>query len=739
MHSIDYLYLNVRFLKMNRIESKKKTIQIFIFVCSLLASCAYAQTSKAVLNGSSCAKPEYPSSSRRSEEEGTVQLKFLVGADGKILHSEVEKSSGFGRLDQATLEALSKCNFKPGMKDGLPIESFASLRYTFKLPSPQVPANSDTRPAKSTSAGEISFEPNSSYVASSKLTTYIDKAKAINLEVIVVVGYAESSEINPQQLSLSRAESIKFVMVSSGINPDRIYVEAKGAPQLAKSLAQIEIVGTVNTGTSLTPNKAGNRCEGNVQSLFDQCIGLINYKNGDSFYGYFQKGRRQGEGTFTFANGDKYVGSFVDDKFQGQGKFTWKSSGNFYIGEFDNSIRQGLGYFVYGTGERFAGQYKNEKREGFGAEYLSDGSVLRFGKYKNGNLNESGLIDKNLQQTLEAFSQKTDPEFYKKIIAKRTELENGEKAKEQETIRIAEAQKRDEAKRLVAENTKKIEADKAIQKELEQQRFENERLRAEAAASKTREQQLEAEIQKEKEKVANSKPQFQVSKIKAYALVVGNAAYSGSGKLVNPTNDAKAMSQKLKSLGFHVTEVLDATRPKLAAALSQFSQASSSADLTLLYYAGHGGQISGINYMLPIDLDFRDLKQVSLQGISLNSVVEEFMPGKTKLIFFDACRDNPLMQVAGRSVQRGLAPINVSEGTLISFATKDGQLAQDGVGKNSPFTTALLEHLSDPDDIQVILRKVREKVMKNTGGKQQPWDYGSLTGGALVLSAIKPK
>jgi uncharacterized caspase-like protein len=139
-----------------------------------------------------------------------------------------------------------------------------------------------------------------------------------------------------------------------------------------------------------------------------------------------------------------------------------------------------------------------------------------------------------------------------------------------------------------------------------------------------------------------------------------------------------------------------------------------------LFYAGHGVQISGTNYMLPIDLNLNDLSQVPLQGVSLNSVVEQYLPGKTKLVFLDACRDNPLMQTASRSVSRGLAPINVSEGTLIAYSTKDGQVAQDGDGKNSPFTTALLQHLGDPDDIAVVLRKVREKVMKNTGGKQQP-------------------
>ena len=244
------------------------------------------------------------------------------------------------------------------------------------------------------------------------------------------------------------------------------------------------------------------------------------------------------------------------------------------------------------------------------------------------------------------------------------------------------------------------------------------------------------------------KDQFQIAtpniglpqkSINAYALVIGNSAYAGSGKLTNPVNDARSIAAKLRELGFKVTEVTDADRNKLVSALALFSRTASDADLSLLFYAGHGVQITGTNYMLPVDLNLNDLSQAPLQGISLNDVVEKYLPGKTKLVFLDACRDNPLMQVANRGVSRGLAPINVSEGTLISYATKDGSVAQDGDGKNSPFTSALLEHIGDPDDIAVVLRKVREKVMKTTGNKQQPWEYGSLTGGALVLSAIKPK
>ncbi len=261
---------------------------------------------------------------------------------------------------------------------------------------------------------------------------------------------------------------------------------------------------------------------------------------------------------------------------------------------------------------------------------------------------------------------------------------------------------------------------------------------AEAEAAKRRQQELEVQLAAA-QSTAQQIPSTGSTTIRsAHALVIGNAAYPGSGRLDNPVNDANAISLKLRSMGFTVTTVTDANRQRLVQAMSQFRRSAASADLSLLFYSGHGVQIFGTNYILPTDVDQTDTAQATIQGVRLNEVIENFMPGKTKIVFLDACRDNPLQRTGDRSVTKGLAPISVAEGTLISYATKDGQVAADGVGsKNSPFTQALLEHLADPQDIGVVLRKVREKVMKATGGKQQPWEYGSLTGGELVLSQIK--
>lgn len=279
-----------------------------------------------------------------------------------------------------------------------------------------------------------------------------------------------------------------------------------------------------------------------------------------------------------------------------------------------------------------------------------------------------------------------------------------------------------------------------LRKRLEEQRRQQEQAVAlaesRAAAENAR---LRAEVDALRNQPTPARPPQNLATVnEAHALVIGNSAYGGSNRLANPVNDARAMTAKLRALGFKVTEIRDAGREQMVRGLAEFSRTAARADLTLLFYAGHGVQIAGANYMIPVDMSLSDPGQAALQAVSINQAVEQYLPGKTKLVFLDACRDNPLMASGARGVTKGLAPINVSEGTLISYATKDGQTADDGAGQsNSPFTAALLEHLSDPEDIAVVLRTVRAKVMQRTNNRQQPWEYGSLTGGALVLSAIR--
>jgi hypothetical protein len=361
-----------------------------------------------------------------------------------------------------------------------------------------------------------------------------------------------------------------------------------------------------------------------------------------------------------------------------------------FLGEWRDGKYNGLGSYTYPNGRKYVGAFRDYQPNGEGIEYALDGTVLRSGIWKDNLLVKSITIDPArfpFNPAVNLTSSVSEP------------------------ISVT---------------------DSAIR--------ERDRLAAEVETERRKRQELEEQLAQAKEREQRSpSPPVQVASPKnPHALIIGNAAYPGSSRLDNPINDAKAIEQKLKSMGFTVTVVTDANRQRLVQAMSQFRKTASNADLSLLFYSGHGVQIFGTNYILPIDVDQTDVAQATIQGVSLNSVVENFLPGKTKIVFLDACRDNPLQRSNDRSVSKGLAPISVAQGTLIAYATKDGQTASDGVGqKNSPFTKALLEHLSDPQDIAVILRKVREKVMTATGGKQQPWEYGSLTGGELVLSGVK--
>ncbi|MFM9992812.1 MAG: caspase family protein [Burkholderiaceae bacterium] len=425
---------------------------------------------------------------------------------------------------------------------------------------------------------------------------------------------------------------------------------------------------------------------------FHNCFGTFTQSNGDKYVGEFKDDKFNGQGTYTWINGSKYVGEWKDDQRNGQGTFTF-ADGAKYVGELKDGNRNGQGTFTFADGSKYVGEFKDGNSNGQGTFTFADGSKY-VGEFKDGKRNGQGTeYASNGSITTQGIW--ADGSF----------------------VRSAPVQQ------ATAPN------------------IENERLKAEADEAKRRQAELEEQLRIAQQQTSPVTQQTPVRRsINAHALVIGNAAYAGSGRLDNPVNDAHSITAKLRSMGFVVTEVVDANRARLVSSLAQFSRTAANAEMTLLFYSGHGVQIYGTNYVLPIDVDQTDLAQATLQGVSLNSVVEQFMPGKTKLVFLDACRTNPMARTASRGFTKGLAPINVAEGTLISYAAKDGQEALDGSGqRNSPFTTALLEHIGDPDDIAVVLRKVREKVMKTTNNKQQPWEYGSLTGGALVLSAIKAK
>lgn len=298
---------------------------------------------------------------------------------------------------------------------------------------------------------------------------------------------------------------------------------------------------------------------------------------------------------------------------------------------------------------------------------------------------------------------------------------------------IARAKKQEEDRKFA-------EAEAARKK---QQQDDAERVAKERAAQAERERLAQAQRERlERERppaVAQIAPR--APKLTARALVIGNTAYTNFNKLPNSTNDARDIADKLTGFGIEVDLLLDADRDSLIKALNDYQAKASEKDVNLFFYAGHAMQAEGINYIIPVNMraDSTSVGYVKLAGISLPAVMD-YMAAKTRLVFLDACRDNPAVRalVASRSgsAQIGLAPVSTTTGTLIAYATKEGSVAADGNGRNSPYTTALLRHLDAPMDISLVLRRVRQTVLEMTANQQEPWDNSSLVGDQLVLSQM---
>jgi Tfp pilus assembly protein PilF len=224
------------------------------------------------------------------------------------------------------------------------------------------------------------------------------------------------------------------------------------------------------------------------------------------------------------------------------------------------------------------------------------------------------------------------------------------------------------------------------------------------------------------------------------ALVIGNSDYAAVGRLTNPLNDARMVAAALRRTGFaEVIERYNLDHDKMVAALQEFGDKTDTADWAVVYYAGHGIEMGGVPYLLPTDAKLLRDTHVADEAIALERVLSRVEAAKKlRLVILDACRNNPfgarMVRTAGlsRSIGRGLSPFEPEGGVLVAYSAKHGTVAQDGNGANSPFASALASYLEEPGlEINILFRKVRDKVLKETGGTQEPFVYGSL--GAELL------
>ncbi|WP_083754585.1 caspase family protein [Bradyrhizobium murdochi] len=236
-----------------------------------------------------------------------------------------------------------------------------------------------------------------------------------------------------------------------------------------------------------------------------------------------------------------------------------------------------------------------------------------------------------------------------------------------------------------------------------------------------------------------SEPAFAEKRV---ALILGNSAYQNVAPLTNPVNDSSKIAATLKDAGF---DVVDSRRDLPAAetrrALRDFADRARDADIAVVYYAGHGIEVDGANYLIPVDARLERDTDIYDEGLSLDRILIAIEPAKKlRLVILDACRDNPFARtmkrtVASRAIGQGLAKVEpTSPNVLIAYSAKAGSTAADGDGKNSPFTLALSNHLTKPGlDVRRAFGFVRDEVLKTTNNRQEPFVYGSLGGEDVPL------
>jgi len=475
-------------------------------------------------------------------------------------------------------------------------------------------------------------------------------------------------------------------------------------------------------------------CQGSETSGWSNCTGTKTFANGNKYVGEFKDGKYNGQGTYTFANGDKYVGEWKDGKNNGQGTYTY-ANGDKYVGEWKDGKNNGQGtYFSLADnkfkGDKYVGEYKDGKNNGQGTYTFADGAKY-VGEYKDDKRNGQGTFtyangdkyvgewkdDKRNGQGTYTFADGA-----KYVGEYKDDKRNG-----QGTFYASNGSIINQG--IWADNifVRSAPVQQAIVPSVQQSNTPNpeiERLRAEAEEAKRKQADLEQQLRLAQQ--ASPVSQSTQSSIPAgkVALVIGNSAYN-SRPLDNPVNDARAISTKLRSLGFTVINKENLKIREIGSTLREFRSKISAGDEVLFFYAGHGLQVNGINYLPVVDADIQGEEDVPLNSLSLNVVLSTMEESKAgvKLLFLDACRDNPFARSFRSSAGGDLGKIgSAPSGTLIHYATRPGSVAADGKkGGNGLYTEHLLKWLDVPNTpIEAMHKKVAMGVEQDSKGKQEP-------------------
>ncbi|MDF1548761.1 MAG: caspase family protein [Bacteroidales bacterium] len=459
-----------------------------------------------------------------------------------------------------------------------------------------------------------------------------------------------------------------------------------------KSTSSGEVtIGFWENGKYLGENIAKSGCvSGNCQSGF----GTFIEQNGNKYVGLFKNGIYEGQGTYTFAEGHEYIGEFKNGKFHGQGNYTIAGTGEKYVGGFANGTYNGIGTFYYQDGRTQSGLWKDGKYAGSTQKDLDPPKV-------------SWLTPTYASSETDKSETKV-----KLCISSKEELQNVQIFVDGE-LQVNNA--------VRGFNVVSSNCDYTLERSVKLKPGDNNvKVIVENGAGKA-----ESSIRTIKYNATSSTNQ------KRYALVIGNSDYI-SAPLKNPVNDAKDVAAELKNLGFDVMVYTDVKQNEMKEYIRSFgNKLNANKGVGLFFYAGHGMQVNGENYLIPVNAKIEKEQDVELESVNLKRLMGEmeYAQNELNIVILDACRNNPFARSFRSGGNQGLASTLAPTGTFIAYATAPGNVASDGSGKNGLYTEQLLQALKKPGlRIEDVFKEVRKNVYEKSQKKQVPWENSSIFG-----------
>jgi len=452
--------------------------------------------------------------------------------------------------------------------------------------------------------------------------------------------------------------------------------------------------------------------DGTVQSGIwknDEYVG----KSADN-YGCISGDCNNGSGTYVYKSGAKYIGSFKNGSISGQGTYFY-DNGDKYVGYFINNTRDGQGTYTFAVDNRkYVGEWKNDKYNGNGTMYYSNGTN-ESGLWKDGVY--QGVIENKGAAPIITWLQ---PEYYTNTSTTQTAnlsvcIKSATELKKSQ-IYVNDVLLVDNASRGF--NVVNTACDFTIERTIDLKNGANNiKVVVENSAGSTT------------STIRTINYEMGI-KQKRYALVIGNGDYT-SAPLRNPANDANAIAAALREVGFDVMLYTNLSHNDMKRNIRSFGEKlAKEKGIGLFYFAGHGMQLGGENYLLPVDAVIEKEQDVELEALNLKRVLGEleYAQNEMNIVILDACRNNPFAR-SFRSTINGLATTTAPQGTFIAYATSPGSVAADGTGQNGLYTEELLKALKTSGvKIEDVFKQVRTQVYARSNKQQVPWENSSIFG-----------